>query len=181
MFDAGTKYLSAFFSYSISPLLASTTSNPHSPLSTGAVCTNCSARSANRAGAGTVPVPGFAVVGETLLVCWPWATPHAPAALAANSVHNAALLHSPLINPRLAIGKICGLPVYSKSVGLSHTSSRMRREARRAKFTYDAVAASNVFRARTITSAVRKKVRSNEKVSSTCPDFGSPGHAPHGR
>ena len=47
MFEAGTKYLSAFCSYSVSPLSASALSSPHSPLFVGVVPSNASARAAN--------------------------------------------------------------------------------------------------------------------------------------
>src|SRR5882762_8094748 len=49
MFEAGTKYLSAFCSYSVSPLSASAISSPHSPLFVGVVPSNASARAANLA------------------------------------------------------------------------------------------------------------------------------------
>src|SRR5260370_7927140 len=49
MFEAGTKYLSAFCSNSVSPLSASTTSSPHSPLFVGVVRSNASTRAANLA------------------------------------------------------------------------------------------------------------------------------------
>src|SRR5215472_9106018 len=68
MFDAGTKYLSAFFSYSASPDTASATSKPHSPLSTGDVSTTRSARSAKRADAVAAATGGrFSVVLEAML------------------------------------------------------------------------------------------------------------------
>src|SRR5437879_9442271 len=47
MFEAGTKYLSAFSSYSISPVSASTISTPHSPLLAGSDASKASARSPN--------------------------------------------------------------------------------------------------------------------------------------
>src|SRR5260370_13267291 len=49
MFEAGTKYLSAFCSYSVSPLSASSMSSPHSPLFVGVVRSNASTRPANLA------------------------------------------------------------------------------------------------------------------------------------
>src|SRR5882762_10226668 len=49
MFEAGTKYLSAFRSYSVSPLSASAISRPHSPLLAGVVSSKDSARAANLA------------------------------------------------------------------------------------------------------------------------------------
>jgi hypothetical protein len=49
MFDAGTKYLSAFCSYSVSPLSGSVMSSPHSPLFVGIVPSKASAREANLA------------------------------------------------------------------------------------------------------------------------------------
>src|SRR5258708_40288937 len=47
MFEAGTKYLSAFCSKSVLPLSASTISNPHSPLFVGIVPSKSPARAAN--------------------------------------------------------------------------------------------------------------------------------------
>ena len=49
IFEAGTKYLSAFSSYSVSPLSASTMSSPHSPLLAGVAPSNASTRAANLA------------------------------------------------------------------------------------------------------------------------------------
>ena len=49
MFEAGTKYLSAFCSYNVLPLSASTISSPHSPLFVGVVPSNASMRAANLA------------------------------------------------------------------------------------------------------------------------------------
>src|SRR3989442_15339350 len=48
MFDAGTKYLSALCSYSVSPDSASTTKIPQSALSAGGVARIASARAAKR-------------------------------------------------------------------------------------------------------------------------------------
>src|SRR5438270_10825056 len=47
MFEAGTKYLSAFSSYSVWPVSPSVTNNPHSPLSTGVAANSASTRSPN--------------------------------------------------------------------------------------------------------------------------------------